>query len=265
MRSSNNISFFKILRNLISTLSLLLDKIFKNPYLKFLFVFLISLTILFGMFITPDGFSYMEAANNISRGNGFVVNCNLGSAIGWQPFYSYLMIPFFYLLGYTTLSLIIYNILLFVIAFYVYDRLLSNAIKTLHPFIKFISIVIALFPFYTILLSESLLLILLGLYVIVIFFYKGNTVLKYFYLIILIFSIFSTKNSALLIIVPIHLSQIVFRRKNLLLNNLNHLVSLFVILLIFATTKIIFGTTESHTFALGKGTYPLTTSAKNPY
>jgi hypothetical protein len=67
---------------------LLLDTLFTNSYLKFLFVSLVGLSILFGMFITPDGYSYMEAANNTLRGFGFIVNCNLMPVYVFQRLYS---------------------------------------------------------------------------------------------------------------------------------------------------------------------------------
>ncbi len=244
-------------RNLIYKTILLLDGIFANPYLKFLLVCLVGSTILFGIFITPDGFQYLEGAHNTLRGYGFVMNCNLMHIVYFQPLYPYTMIPFIYIFGYTTLAVILCNIFLFIAAYYVYDRLLSNAIPEINPVIKFLSIVITIYSYYLFVYSEALLLVLIGLYVNILFFYKGKTVLKYLYLAVLLFEIFSTKNSALLVLLPLHLSQIEFKWKNIIRINLKHVISLFGILVIFLASKLIFHTMSSHHFALGSGRYPL--------
>jgi hypothetical protein len=72
-----------------------------------------------------------------------------------------------------------------------------------------------------------------------------------------LFAIFSTKNSALLVLLPLHLAQIDFRWKNIIKNNLKHVIEVSVILIVFFSAKLVFHTMSSHHFALGSGRYPL--------
>ena len=139
--------------NMINQIIRSFNEIFTNSYWKFMFVSLVGLSIFFGINMMPDSFVYMEAANNSLRGYGFVVNCNSLSASAFQPLYSYLMIPFIFFFGYSTQALFLFHIVLFIITYFIYDKLLTNSIMEINPIAKFLGIVIAIYPFFTVLLS----------------------------------------------------------------------------------------------------------------
>ncbi|MEI6047774.1 MAG: hypothetical protein WCS03_02660 [Bacteroidota bacterium] len=246
-----------ISKKIFTRISKSLNYGYNNFYLKLLFVSLASFTILFGINLSPDGFVYMEAANNSLSGNGFVINCNNISASVFQPLYSYAMIPFIYFLGYSTLAIFLFHLFLFILTYYIYDKLLSNTIKGINPVVKYLSIIISIYPFFTILLSESLLIALLGLYLNTFFFYKGKIFFKYFFTYLLLIAIFLTKNSAILLIIPIHLSLVDFKKKNWFLYYLKHFIFFVSLVLIFLIVKIFLKSTDSHQFILGGGLYSL--------
>lgn len=227
--------------------------------MRFLFVSLIGFSLFFGINLSPDSFSYMEAANNSLRGYGFVVNCNLHSASGFQPLYSYLMIPFIYIWGYSTNSLLYFHVILFILTYYIYDRLISNAIKEISPFVRFLSIIITIYPIFTILLSETLLIALIGLYLNLIFFFNGNKAIKCFIIIILLAAILLTKNSAIFLIIPLHLCFIDFKKGNKFSYYLKHFIYLIIVVMIFIIMKILLKSTDSHEFVFGGGLYSFKT------
>jgi len=244
---------------MIKYLETIVNILFTNQYTKILLAIIAGLGIFMGINLTHDSFAYMEGANNILNGRGLVVNCNLLSASAFQPLYSYLMIPFIYILGYSAKAIITFHFFLFLVTYFIYDRLLSNGSNGINPIVKYFSIIILIYPYFTILLSESLLIALLGLYLNILFYFKGRQVFKFSLIIFLLAAIFLTKNSALLIIIPIHLSLIEFKKENWFRYYFKNAVILGTIVVTFLIIKILLGSVDSHPFVFGGGLYPIKT------
>jgi len=182
-----------------------MNKYLKKIDSKYLLFFIVLICVFLQMIgnrlLEPDSWYYIEGAKNLKNLKGYIIDCNSLDINMFPPLYSFYLMPFIYLIGYTEFAITIANTVLFIGSSF----LLFKIVKIIYPAYKYIiSSIFILFltKFFHDSASENLLIPLLFFQI----FYHltHEKKLKYILVSIILFTLMLlAKNSSVLIIVPL--------------------------------------------------------------
>ena len=205
--------------------------------------------------LEPDSWYYIEGAKNLIETNSYLIDCNNSKINMFPPLYSIYLIPYIYILGYTEIAITIANTILFIISSFLIYKII-NFIYSDYKYIISSIFVLFLTKYFHSSASENLLIPLLFLQIYCHLNIKHK--LKYIVTSVILFTLMLlTKNSSILIIIPL-----IFYYSFEKINNLKQIdlkrISLYSIILISSfTISKLFSTSDyqSHPFKWGSGNY----------
>ena len=205
--------------------------------------------------LEPDSWYYIEGAKNLIEINSYLIDCNNIKINQFPPLYSIYLIPYIYILGYTEIAITIANTILFIISSYLIHKII-NFIYSDYKYIISSIFVLFLTKYFHSSASENLLIPLLFLQI-----YShldSNHKLKYIVTSVILFILMLlTKNSSILIIIPLifyYCFEKINKLKQIDLKKISLysaiLISSFIISKLFSTSEY-----QSHPFNWGSGNY----------
>lgn len=205
--------------------------------------------------LEPDSWYYIEGAKNLIETNSYIIDCNTSKINFFPPLYSIYLIPYIYILGYTEIAITIANTILFIISSFLIYKII-NFIYSDFKFIISSIFVLFLTKYFHSSAGENLLIPLLFFQIYC--HLNSSHKLKYIVTSVILFTLMLlTKNSSILIIIPL-----IFYYSFEKINNLKQIdlkrISLYSIILIFSfTISKLFSTSDyqSHPFKWGSGNY----------
>ena len=239
-----------------------ITNLYKPPF--YIVLICISLLLSFclvyaGMATTPDSWTYIDGAYNLSNGLGYNYICNHAKIVAFQPLYSFYMSLFMTLNTSHGLSILISNAILLLLTVLIFVYIKNQNQKSENTFVAkllLLTFIIYLSRNYLFILSENLFYPAFFISLYLLNNLKQKIRIDHFcYIIVIDIFMISTRNSAIIFCISSCIFIYMSSYKSTLHRLFLILIKLAIAYLAFKLSKYLYGAVNSHPMEFGNARY----------